>query len=312
MANLNFKHLRYFWMVAKSGGVARASEQLHLTPQSISGQLSELEGNLGVQLLRRVGRGLELTEMGRRIFSYADEIFALGDELVEIALDQTAKKSLPFRIGVADSAPKSVAYRVIEPALHLDEPVRLICREGPLASLLAEMAVHRLDLVVADRPMPTNLNVRGYNHLLGESDLTVFAAPGLAQSWPGPFPDRLDKAPFLLPGADVAIRPKLIQWLEARRLYPWIVGEFDDSALLKAFGQGGAGFFVAPTAIADYIGPQYGVQAVGLIDAVVEQFYAITTERRLTHPVIVAIVKATQREFFGNGGARKRVSAALG
>ena len=302
MANLNFKHLRYFWMVAKSGGIARASEQLHLTPQSISGQLGELEDSLGVKLLRRIGRGLELTDMGRRIFSYADEIFALGDELLEVASDQGVKKSLPFRIGIADSVPKSIAYRVVEPALRLGEPVRLICREGQLASLLAEMAIHRLDLVIADRPMPTNLNVRGYNHLLGESDLTVFATPALAQSLSGNFPALLDKAPFLLPGEDVAMRPKLVQWFEAQHLYPRIVGEFNDSALLKAFGQAGAGLFAAPTAIADYVSRQYGVQAVGSIDSVAEQLYAITTERRLTHPGIVAIVKATQREFFGKAG----------
>lgn len=196
MASLNFKHLRYFWMVAKAGSIARASERLHLTPQSISGQLGELEDSLGVKLLRRVGRGLELTEMGRRIFSYADEIFALSDELLEVAVDQTMKTSLPFRIGIADSVPKSVAYRVVEPALRLGDPVRLICREGRLASLLAEMAVHRLDLVIADRPMPTNLNVRGYNHLLGESNLTVFAAPGLVQSLSGTFPHCLTKRRF--------------------------------------------------------------------------------------------------------------------
>jgi LysR family transcriptional activator of nhaA len=299
MPTLNFKHLRYFWMVAKSGSIASASKHLHLTPQSISGQLGELENNLGVELFRRVGRGLELTETGRRIFSYADEIFALGNELLEITLDQTAKKSLPFRVGIADSVPKSVAYRVVEPALHIAESVRLICREGRLTALLAEMAVHHLDLVIADRPMPTNLNVRGYSHFLGESDLTVFAAPTLAQSLAGPFPALLDKAPFLLPGEDVALRPDLIRWFEAQRLYPRIVGEFEDSALLKAFGQAGAGLFVAPTAIADYVSRQYTVQTVGRIETVTEQLYAITTERRLLHPAIVAVVQATQREFFG-------------
>jgi len=299
MPTLNFKHLRYFWMVAKSGSIAEASKHLHLTPQSISGQLSELENRLGVELFRRVGRGLELTERGRRIFSYADEIFALGNELLEVALDQTAIKSLPFRVGIADSVPKSVAYRVVEPALHLAEPVRLICREGRLTPLLAEMAVHHLDLVIADRPMPTNLNVRGYSHFLGESDLTVFAAPALAQSLAGPFPALLDKAPLLLPGEDVALRPDLIRWFEAQHLYPNIVGEFEDSALLKAFGQAGAGLFVAPTAIADYVSRQYTVQAIGRIESVTEQLYAITTERRLLHPAIVAVVQATQREFFG-------------
>jgi LysR family transcriptional activator of nhaA len=299
MAHLNFKHLRYFWMVAKSGSIAGASKRLHLTPQSISGQLSELETSLGVELFHRVGRGLELTEMGRRIFSYADEIFALGNELLEVALDQTAHKSLPFRVGIAGSVPKSVAYRVVEPALRLAEPVRLVCREDRLEPLLAEMAVHHLDLVIADRPMPTHLNVRGYSHFLGESDLTVFAAPELVQSLPGTFPALLDRAPFLLPGEDVALRPDLIRWFEAQHLYPRIVGEFEDSALLKAFGQAGAGLFVAPTAIAHYVSQQYTVEAVGRIEAVTEQLYAITTERRLLHPAIVAIVQATQREFFG-------------
>jgi len=299
MPSLNFKHLRYFWMVAKSGSIASASQRLHLTPQSISGQLGELEASLGVELFRRVGRGLELTDMGRRIFSYADEIFALGNELLEVAVDQAARKSQPFRVGIAGSVPKSVAYRVVEPALHLAEPVRLICREDRLEPLLAELAVHHLDLVIADRPMPTHLNVRGYSHFLGESDLTVFAAPDLARSLTGAFPALLDRAPFLLPGEDVALRPDLIRWFEAQRLYPRIVGEFEDSALLKAFGQAGAGLFVAPTAIADYVSQQYAVQAVGRIEAVTEQLYAITTERRLLHPAIVAVVQATQRELFG-------------
>ncbi len=305
MASLNFKHLRYFWMVAKAGSIAGASKQLHLTSQSISGQLGELEKSLDIELFRRVGRGLELTEMGRRIFSYADEIFALGNELLEATFDRTARKSLLFRVGIADSVPKSVAYRAVEPALRIDEPVRLICREGRLAPLLAEMAVHHLDLVIADRPMPTNLNVRGYSHFLGESDLTVFAALGLARSLTGTFPTLLDKAPFLLPGEDVATRPKLIQWFEAQHLYPRIVGEFDDSALLKAFGQAGAGLFAAPTAISDYVCRQYTVQAVGRIDSVTEQLYAITTERRLLHPAIVAVVQATQ---FGKPQAPKSLS----
>ncbi len=299
MASLNFKHLHYFWMVARSGSIASASKHLHLTPQSISSQLSELEGRLGVELFRRVGRGLELTETGQRIFSYADEIFALGDELLEVALDQTVRKSLPFRVGIANSVPKSLAYRVVEPALRMAEPVRLLCREGRLAPLLAEMAVHHLDLVIADQPMPNHLNVRGYSHFLGESDLTVFAAPQLAQSLAGDFPVSLNRAPFLLPGDDVALRPDLLRWFEAQRLYPHIVGEFEDSALLKAFGQAGAGLFVAPTAIADYVTQQYTVQAIGRIEAVTERLYAITTERRLLHPAIVAVVQATQREFFG-------------
>ena len=312
MSNLNFKHLRYFWTVAKAGSIAAASQHLHLTPQAISGQLSELADRLGVELFRRVGRGLELTDAGRRVFSYADEIFALGNELLEVALDQTARKSLPLRVGIAGSVPKSIAYRVVEPALRLDPSVRLVCREGQLTLMLAEMAVHRLDLVIADRPMPANLNVRGYSHRLGESDLTVFGAPELTRVLGSEFPALLDRAPFLLPGEEFAARSKLIDWLEKRQLYPRIVGEFDDGALLKAFGQAGAGLFVAPTVIAGYVRQQYAVEAVGRIEAVTEQFYAITTERRLLHPAVAAIVQATQHELFAQprrdraGGAASR------
>jgi LysR family transcriptional activator of nhaA len=306
MAQLNFKHLRYFWAVARSGSIARASEQLHVTPQSISGQLTELQAALGATLFRRAGRGLEITEPGRRILSYADEIFALGDELMEVARDQAARKTTPFRIGVADSVPKTVTYRVIEPALHLSEPLRLICREGRLASLLGEMAVHRLDLVIADRPLPPELNVRGYNHLLGASDVTVFASEAVMRSVKGRFPALLDHAPLLLPGEGTALRPRLLQWLEARNLRPHIVGEFDDSGLMKAFGQGGAGVFVAPTAIADHVCRQYRVRALGRIETVVEQLYAITTERRLTHPATLAISEAAHRDVFAAPGAHRR------
>jgi LysR family transcriptional activator of nhaA len=301
MSALNFKHLRYFWMVAKTGSIARAAEQLHLAPQSISGQLSEFCQTLGVELFRRSGRNLELTDAGRRILSYAEEIFTIGDELLDVLHDQKAIKTLPFRVGIADSLSKSVAYRLVEPALKLGEPVRLVCREGRLASLLAELAIHRLDLILADRPMPGNLNVRGYSHLLGESGLTVFGNQRLVDARRGTFPDLLDNAPFLLPGEDAAIRPKLIEWLDANNLRPHIIGEFDDSALMKAFGQAGAGFFVAPTAIAEHLCEQYQVIGIGRIDVVVEQIYAITTERRLTHPAIVAISKVAREDVFGAG-----------
>lgn len=309
MATLNYKHLRYFWMVAKSGAIARAGEQLHLTPQAISGQLRELEDALGVELFRRAGRGLEVTDAGRRILSYAEEIFALGDELLEVARDQTTRRSLLFTVGIADSVPKSVAHRLVEPALRLPEAVRLVCREGRLTALLAELAVHRLDMVIADRPMPSNLNVRGYSHLLGESDLTVFGAATLLKTLDGTFPALLQGAPFLMPGDDVAIRPRLEQWLEARRLHLRIVGEFDDSALLKAFGQAGAGLFVAPTAIAAYVCEEYRVSPVGRIESISEQLFAITTERRLSHPAIVAISQAARDEVFTTPAAVSRSDA---
>ena len=299
MITINFKHLRYFWVVAKTGSIARASEQLHLTPQSISGQLTTLEQALGVELFQRVGRNLELTETGRRTLRYADEIFTLGDELLDMLREPPAQRTLVFKVGIADVVPKSVAYRLVEPTLHLDEPVRLVCREGPLDSLLAELAVHRLDMVIADRAMPASVNVRGYSHFLGESGLSVFAAPDLAATLTGPFPACLDNAPFLLPGADMAMRPRLLQWFDEQRIRPRIVGEFDDSALLKAFGQAGSGVFVAPTAMADYVRVQYGVRTIGTIDTVREQLYAITTQRRLTHPAVVALSRVAREEVFG-------------
>lgn len=299
MENLNFKHLKYFWTVAKTGSIARASEQLHLTPQSISGQLTEFEERLGVELFRRSGRNRELTETGRRILSYAEEIFAISNELIDALHVQKSRKSLTFRVGIADSVSKSIAYHLVEPALRLNDPVRLICREGRLAALLAELAIHHLDMIIADRPMPSNLNVRGYSHLLGESGITFFGTRKLADQLRGKFPQCLNNAPLLLPGEDAAIRPQLIQWLETNSLRPEILGEFDDSALMKAFGQAGAGLFVAPTTLSSHVCEQYKTVIIGHIDTVIDRLYAITTERRLTHPAIVAISKAAREDIFG-------------
>ena len=298
MSILNFKHLRYFWMVAKTGSIARAAEQLHLTPQSISGQLSEFADTLGVALFRRAGRKLELTDTGRRILSHAEEIFSAGDELLEIVRDQSRTTTTTFRVGCADSVSKLIACRLVEPALGLAEPLRLICREGRLASLLAELAVHRLDLIIADRPMPAHLSVRGFNHLLGESGMTVFGSRALAATLSGDFPHCLHRAPLLLPGEDFAIHARLQQWLSENNLHPRIVGEFDDSAMMKAFGQSGAGLFFAPTVIAHQVCQQYAVVPLGRVDSLVEQVYAITTERRLSHPATVAISQSARRELF--------------
>ncbi|OYO25772.1 transcriptional activator NhaR [Janthinobacterium sp. PC23-8] len=298
MSILNFKHLRYFWMVAKTGSIARAAEQLHLTPQSISGQLSEFADTLGVALFRRAGRKLELTDTGRRILSHAEEIFSAGDELLEIVRDQSRTTTTTFRVGCADSVSKLIACRLVEPALGLTEPLRLICREGRLASLLAELAVHRLDLIIADRPMPAHLSVRGFNHLLGESGMTVFGSRALAATLSGDFPHCLHRAPLLLPGEDFAIHARLQQWLSENNLHPRIVGEFDDSAMMKAFGQSGAGLFFAPTVIAHQVCQQYAVVPLGRVDSLVEQVYAITTERRLSHPATVAISQSARRELF--------------
>lgn len=299
MGTLNFKHLYYFWTVAKAGGVARAAEQLHLTPQSISGQLRVLEDALGEALFRRAGRNLELTDTGRLVLSYADEIFSLGADLQEALRQRPAERTLQFRVGITDTVPKTIAYRLLEPALRLPEKLRLVCREGRLTDLLGELAVNRLDLVIADRPMPPTTNVRGYSHQLGECGVTFFAAPALSPSCGRAFPECLDGALLLLPGEDAAMRPGLLRWFEVQRIRPRIAGEFDDGALLKAFGQAGAGIFAAPSVIAEQIVRQYGVVVLGATEAVTEQFYGISVERRLSHPAVVAVSRAARQELFG-------------
>ena len=289
MSSLNYKHLRYFWMVAKTGSIATAAAQLHLTPHAISGQLSEFAATLGVQLFRRAGRNLELTEAGRRIARSAEQIFTAGDELLELVRNSQVASPQPFRVGCADSVSKLIACRLVEPALKLEEPVRLVCREGRLDNLLADLAVHRLDLVIADRPIPAHFSVRAYNHLLGESSMTAFATADLAARLGADFPACLADAPVLFPGEDVAIRGRLLQWLERDDIHVRVIGEFDDSAMMQAFGQSGAGVFFAPTVIAAQVCGQYQVVEIGTVDAVVEQVYAITTERRMSHPATVAI-----------------------
>lgn len=298
MRALNFKHLRYFWMVAKAGSIKRASEHLHLTPHSVSGQLAQFQEALGVELFRRSGRKLVLTDAGRTLLGYADGIFALGDEALDMLRRPAGHKVLRLSIGVADSVPKSVASRLLTPALHLDEPLHLICREGRLSALLPELSVHRLDALIADRPMPPDVAVRGYSHFLGESRLAVFGAPALLDRIGTDFPANLDGAPFLMPGEEVAFRAGLVQWLAANRLSPRVVAEFDDLALLKAFGQAGEGLFVAPGALSDFVCAQYGVRCLGEIADVSEQVYLITTARRITHPGMVAISRLAREELF--------------
>lgn len=295
---LNYKHLRYFWMVAKAGSIARASELLHLTPQSISGQLTTLEATLGVALFERRGRQLQLTEAGHQALSYADEIFRLGAALSEALHRKPRQQAMVFKVGIADVVPKSVAFRLVEPALRLGEPVQLVCREGRLDLLLAELALQKLDLVIADRALPPSVGVRCYSHFLGESTVSVFAQARLAARLRRDFPDSLDGAPLLLPSNDVAMRARLMQWLDERGLRPRIVGEFDDSALMKAFGQAGAGVFVAASAIAADICRQYGVRQLGTMETVRDQLYAITPQRRIVHPAVVAICEAARRELF--------------
>lgn len=305
MRPLNYKHLHYFWVVAKTGGIARAGEQLHLTPQSISGQLHVLEEALGEKLLRRAGRNLELTDVGRLVLSYADEIFALGEELQAALGAGVAGRPLQFRVGVADMVPKSLAYHLLEPAMALPQTLRIAAREGRLASLLADLAVHKLDLVISDRPMPPTLNVRGFNHLLGECGMTFLASARLAREYGGDFPRSLDGAPLLLPGEDAAVRVKLMRWFDMLRIRPRVMGEFDDGALLKAFGRAGVGIFAVPSVIASQVEKEFSVATIGHADEVTEQFYAISAERHLTHPAVVAIRNTAHRKIFGPAAVEK-------
>lgn len=295
---INFKHLRYFWVVAKSGSIASASETLHLTPQTISGQLSMLEDNLGEKLFNRVGRGLELTETGRLVLSYADEIFSLGSELEQQLHNLPEGRSLVFKVGITDVVPKSIAYRLLSPAMQLDMPVRIVCREGDIKTLLADLAVHRVDLVISDETIPPSVNVLGFNHPLGECGTTFLAAPSIAGKLDADFPDNLMGAPMLLPGESTLVRNRLMQWLDKLHIRPHIVGEFDDSALMKAFGQAGSGIFIAPTPIADEVVSQYGVEIIGQTEAVREEFYAISVERRITHPAVTAITQMAREWLF--------------
>ena len=299
---MNFKHLHYFWQVAKAGGVTRASEQLHLTPQTISGQIGLLEDDLGTPLFAKRGRNLELTEVGRVAFGYAQDIFALGSELEEsVRKFPTGGRPVEFRVGVADAVPKPITYRLLQPATRLPTPVRIVCREWKLDSLLAELAAHRLDLVVAGSPIPPSVSVRAYNHRLGESGVSFFASAGIRKSLKGGFPACLTGAPMLVPGVDAAVRSRLDQWCETKRLRPRVVGEFDDSALMKVFGQNGAGVFMGPTVLESEIEQQFEVKTIGRTQEIIEEFFAISVERRVTHPCVVAITGAARSRLFVTG-----------
>lgn len=297
---LNYKQLHYFWAVAKAGSIVRASERLNLTPQTLSGQIGLLEEALGVSLFLRVGRRLELTETGRLALSYADEIFQIGNELEEALRSRQGNPTVQLRVGIDDAVPKSIAYKLLTPAMSLAEPVRIVCREDKLVRLLVELAIQRLDLVIADRPMPPETNVKGYSHKLGDCGIAFFAEPRLAAMLTQTWPQMLDAAPLLIPGKETAIRTPLMRWFDVHQLRPRIVGEFDDSALMQAFGQAGTGIFVAPSVIADEVQREHGVTIIGRTDEVTEQFFAISMERRLTHPAVVAINDSAQRKLFAN------------
>jgi LysR family transcriptional regulator, transcriptional activator of nhaA len=297
---MNFKHLHYFWVAAKAGGVVKAGQQLHTTPQTLSSQIKLLEERLGRRLFRKSGRKLELTDDGRVALRFADEIFALGTEL-EAAMRQqrgSTGQVLELRVGLEDAVAKTVAYRLLEPALAIKEPLRLVCTEGQFDDLMAQLALHRLDLVIADEPLTSRLSVKAFNHKLGSSPMSFFAAPELAKTLKGPFPQCLNGAPMLVPGGSSSVRPQFEAWLTRQALHPRVVAEFNDGALMKAFGRQAHGVLLSASVAEDEIAQQYGLKVIGRTAEITDDFYAISAERRITHPGVAAITHAARDAVF--------------
>ncbi|WP_246589712.1 transcriptional activator NhaR [Marinobacterium ramblicola] len=286
--NLNFRHLRYFMVVAQEGSIARASERLNLTPQTISGQLKTLEDMLDISLFERSGRRLELTDAGRQALEYAEEIFSLG-EAMQLQLHHADTIQRSCAVGIADVVPKSIAYRLLAPALELDEPLRLECREGSMESLLGELIANRVDLILADRPIDAGTHVRAYNHLLGETGISMFASPALACRYLDRFPEGLDGAPLLLPTDDTVAGANIMKWFRARQITPQVQVECVDSALIDTFGQAGIGLFCGPSVLEAEIQRQHGVELIGRLEGIRERYYAISLERQIRHPGVQAI-----------------------
>ena len=294
---LNYHHLLYFWTVAKEGTIAAASERLHLAQPTLSSQIKKLEKSMGVALFERQGRGLKLTDQGQIAFRYADEIFSLGQELTDAIQGIPADGQLRLKVGVPDVLPKLVVFRLLEPALALEVDVHLETYEGKFDDLLGDLATHRLDVLISETPLPPGAPVRAFNHRLGGCTLTCFGTTELHQRYRRKFPASLDGAPMLLPTQNTTLRRGIEQWFDAQGVRPLVRHEFEDSALLKVFGQSGAGLFLAPTAIKKAIVQQYKVKSLGEIE-VYDNFFAISVERRLKHPAVIAICEAARNKLF--------------
>jgi len=298
---LNYHHLLYFYTVAKEGSVSRAARQLRLAQPTLSGQIRKLEEAFDEKLFARAGRNLVLTEMGRVVFRYAEEIFTLGRELTETLRGRPSDRSPRLVIGVADVVPKLITARLLEIALAQAPPVQLTCLEGKSDRLLADLALHGFDLVITDAPLSPHVSVKAYNHLLGEAQVGFFATRALAERLRRRFPDSLGGAPLLLPTPNTQLRRSLDQWFQRRGIQPRLVAEFEDSALAKVFAQHGHGIFAAPSLLAQELRDQYGVRAIGDADGVIERYYAISVERRIKHPAVAAITEAARERIFKRG-----------
>ena len=300
MRHLNYSHLQYFWAVAHEGSVVKAAERLHVTPQTISGQLRLLEDAIGQPLFNRVGRRLVLSEMGHVVLEYADEIFSIGAELGQVVREQTSVGPSKLNVGIVNSIPKLIAERIVAPALTKEDAIRIRCQEASLEQLLGELSIHKLDIVLSDQPMPKGLSLRAFDHPLGDSGLTFFSQRRTARRYKKNFPRSLDGAPMLLPSPHSALRRQLNEWFDRNSIVPQIVAEIDDSALLKAFGEAGYGLFAGPSVIEDEICKMYSMSVVGQTDEITEQFFAISPERRIKHPVVVRIIEAARTQLFAS------------
>lgn len=299
MKRLDYQHLMHFWMVAKHGSIARASEELNLAQATISGHLRDFESNMGETLFHRTGRSLELTEVGNVVFRYAEDIFSLGRELQDTLRGHATGRPLRLRVGISDAMPKLVSHRLLQPVLAIEEPFRLVCRVGKTERLLAELSIQGLDLVLADEPITGPVRVKAFNHQLGECGVTFFATSKSTRKYRKAFPTSLDGAPMLLPTPNTLLRRRLDLWFESLDIQPSIVAEYEDSGLLEAAAHEGAGIFAAPSAIAEEITSLYGVRTIGSTDDIKERFYAITVERRIKNPAVMAIAQGAREELFG-------------
>lgn len=296
---LNYHHLLYFYVVAREGSVAKASEQLFLAQPTISGQIHALEDSIGEKLFQRSGRRLVLTDFGRSVYQYAEEIFGLGRELQDFIRGRPTGKPLRLVVGIADSLPKTLVHRLLTPAFEIREPLHLICHEDHPENLLLQLSMHKLDVMLTDTPVTSTVRIRSYHHLLGSSSVSFFAGPGLEQYHDG-FPKSLDGAPFLLPMENTGLRRAIEHWFAAQEIRPRIVGEFQDTALAKAFGQAGVGVFPAPTVIAADVTRSFGVTDIGSASDLQFKVYAISVERKFKHPAVLAILETARHSLFGD------------
>ena len=296
---LNYHHLLYFWTVARTGSVTKACQELHLTQPAVSAQIRMLERAFGEKLFVKRGRNLALTDVGRLVYRYADEIFLLGREMQETLAGRPSGRPQRLVVGVCDQVPKLIAFRLLEPVLRQGDAVHLVLRDDKPERLFADLAIHSLDLVISDTPVGASAKVRAFNHLLGETDVTIYGAPALAAHYRKRFPESLAGAPFLLPTEGTTLHRSLAAWFDSIGVRPNIVAEIDDSAVLKVFGQGGIGLFASPTAIEADVMQQYGVKPVGRVESVRERFYAVSIERRITHPIVKEISSEARAKLFG-------------